>query len=55
MDELVARAEDLDFLCEEAPSVMIGTPEDHVERLHRLEQMGVDEVVMRVDAMLTAR
>jgi alkanesulfonate monooxygenase SsuD/methylene tetrahydromethanopterin reductase-like flavin-dependent oxidoreductase (luciferase family) len=51
MDEMAARAGDLDFLCEATPSVMVGTPDDFVERLRRLEAMGVDEVVMRVDGM----
>ncbi len=51
MGELVARADDLDFLCTETPSVMIGTPDDFVERLCRLEEMGVDEVLMRVDGV----
>jgi alkanesulfonate monooxygenase SsuD/methylene tetrahydromethanopterin reductase-like flavin-dependent oxidoreductase (luciferase family) len=51
MDELQQRAGDLDFLCEETPSVMIGTPDDFVQRLRRLEEMGVDEVLMRVDGV----
>ena len=51
MDELTERARDLDFLCESTPSVMIGTPDDFVERLRRLEAMGVDEVVMRIDGV----
>ena len=42
---------DLDFLCESTPSVMIGTPDDFVQRLRRLEEMGVDEVLMRVDGV----
>jgi alkanesulfonate monooxygenase SsuD/methylene tetrahydromethanopterin reductase-like flavin-dependent oxidoreductase (luciferase family) len=51
IDALTGRTEDLDFLCTETPSVMIGTPGDFVERLRRLESMGVDEVVMRVDGV----
>jgi len=51
IDALAERTEDLDFLCTETPSVMIGTPDDFVERLRRLESMGVDEVVMRVDGV----
>ena len=30
---------------------MIGTPEYFVERLARLEEMGVDEVLMRIDGV----
>ena len=51
IDALAERTEDLDFLCTETPAVMIGTPDDFVERLRRLESMGVDEVVMRVDGV----
>ena len=51
MDRLEENAGNLDFLVEETPSVMIGTPEDFVDRLRRLEEMGVDEVVMRVDGV----
>jgi alkanesulfonate monooxygenase SsuD/methylene tetrahydromethanopterin reductase-like flavin-dependent oxidoreductase (luciferase family) len=51
IDALAERAGDLDFLCSGTPAVMIGTPEDFVERLRLLESMGVDEVVMRVDGV----
>ena len=51
MDELTERAGDLDFLCETTPSVMIGTPDDFIERFRLLEEMGVDEVVMRIDGV----
>jgi alkanesulfonate monooxygenase SsuD/methylene tetrahydromethanopterin reductase-like flavin-dependent oxidoreductase (luciferase family) len=51
IDALTDRAGDLDYLCTETPSVMIGTPADFVERLRLLEEMGVDEVLMRVDGM----
>lgn len=30
---------------------MVGTPDDFVARLRRLEEMGVDEVLMRVDGV----
>jgi alkanesulfonate monooxygenase SsuD/methylene tetrahydromethanopterin reductase-like flavin-dependent oxidoreductase (luciferase family) len=51
MDALASHADDLDFLITETPSVMIGTPQDFVERMQRLEAMGVDEVLMRVDGV----
>ena len=44
-------ADDLDYLIETTPSLMIGTPADFVERLLLLEEMGCDEVLMRVDGM----
>jgi alkanesulfonate monooxygenase SsuD/methylene tetrahydromethanopterin reductase-like flavin-dependent oxidoreductase (luciferase family) len=30
---------------------MVGTPDYFIERLRRLEEMGVDEVVMRIDGV----
>ena len=51
MDALVQRLGDLDFLLSETPSVMIGTPDDFIKRLHELEQRGVNEVLMRVDGV----
>jgi alkanesulfonate monooxygenase SsuD/methylene tetrahydromethanopterin reductase-like flavin-dependent oxidoreductase (luciferase family) len=42
---------DLDFLVTETPSVMIGTPEDFVARLRRLQDLGVDEVLLRIDGI----
>ena len=52
MDEvatIVEHAGDLDFLVTQTPSVMIGTPEDFVQRLRELEERGVHEVLLRVD------
>lgn len=51
MSTIADRAGDLDFLVSETPSVMIGTPQDFVERLQLLESMGVDEVLLRIDGV----
>jgi len=51
MERLVANQDNIDFLLSETPSVMIGTPSDFIERLQRLEKMGVNEVLMRVDGV----
>jgi alkanesulfonate monooxygenase SsuD/methylene tetrahydromethanopterin reductase-like flavin-dependent oxidoreductase (luciferase family) len=51
INSLVQHENDLDFLLTETPSVMIGTPEDFVTRLQRLEEMGIDEVLLRVDGL----
>lgn len=51
IEKLTEREGDLDWLCEYSPSVMIGTPEDYIERLQRLEAMGVDEVLLRIDGV----
>lgn len=51
MDQLIEHEDDLDWLCDFSPSVMIGTPEDFIERLTLLESMGIDEVLMRIDGV----
>ncbi|AKS30712.1 LLM class flavin-dependent oxidoreductase [Mycolicibacterium goodii] len=48
---LIAHQDDLDWLCEYTPSVMIGTPDDFIERIRRLEAMGLDEVLLRIDGV----
>ncbi|WP_448263653.1 LLM class flavin-dependent oxidoreductase [Microbacterium aurum] len=51
LEQLIAHQDDLDWLCEYTPSVMIGTPEDFIERIKRVEAMGVDEVLLRIDGV----
>ncbi|MBY0558818.1 LLM class flavin-dependent oxidoreductase [Hyphomicrobium sp.] len=42
---------DMDFLLTETPSVLVGTPDEFIKRLRLLEELGVEEVVMRIDGM----
>jgi alkanesulfonate monooxygenase SsuD/methylene tetrahydromethanopterin reductase-like flavin-dependent oxidoreductase (luciferase family) len=42
---------DLRWLIERAPYISLGTPESFVERLERLERLGFDRVLLRVDGM----
>jgi alkanesulfonate monooxygenase SsuD/methylene tetrahydromethanopterin reductase-like flavin-dependent oxidoreductase (luciferase family) len=51
LEQLIEHQEDLDWLCEYTPSVMIGTPDDFVERIKRVEAMGIDEVLLRIDGV----
>jgi alkanesulfonate monooxygenase SsuD/methylene tetrahydromethanopterin reductase-like flavin-dependent oxidoreductase (luciferase family) len=51
MERLQSHRGDLDFLITETPSVMIGTPDDFIERLRLLQGMGVDEVLLRIDGV----
>ena len=41
----------MDFLIRDTPSVMVGSPEDYIERLRDLEARGVNEVLLRIDGM----
>jgi alkanesulfonate monooxygenase SsuD/methylene tetrahydromethanopterin reductase-like flavin-dependent oxidoreductase (luciferase family) len=51
MQELLGHQDDFDFLLNGTASVMVGTPDDFISRLKRLEAMGVDEVLLRVDGV----
>lgn len=41
----------MDFLVNDTPSVMVGTPDNFVARLKDLKARGVDEVLLRIDGM----
>ena len=47
--EMSARRDDLEFMMEHTPSLILGTPERFVETIKRLESLGYDEVVLRID------
>lgn len=54
MDEIrtmYERRGDLDYLIDRAPYISIGDPDFFVGRIRRLEELGVDGVVLRVDGM----
>lgn len=40
---------DLDFLKSTTSTVLLGTPDDFIERVKKLEQMGVQEVIWRIE------
>src|SRR5262249_861782 len=42
------RRDDLEYVIESAPYFMVGTPDYLLERLRRLQRMGVDEVLLRI-------
>ncbi len=41
----------MEFLLEQTPSVMVGSPKDYIDRLTDLEQRGINEVLLRIDGM----
>ena len=51
IEEVVDRKDDLDFMIERAPYLTIGSPEFFVERGRKLEAMGYDEFIVRIDGM----
>ena len=42
---------DMDFLVSETPSVMVGDPDDFIKRIRKLQQMGIDEILLRIDGI----
>jgi alkanesulfonate monooxygenase SsuD/methylene tetrahydromethanopterin reductase-like flavin-dependent oxidoreductase (luciferase family) len=49
IEALAEHQDDMAFMMQHTPSIMVGSPEDYVEELLRLEAAGVDEVLLRVD------
>jgi len=51
IEKLTSHEGDLEWIRGHSPSVMIGSPADYIERLERLEAMGMDEVLLRIDGV----
>ncbi|MGY1632182.1 LLM class flavin-dependent oxidoreductase [Geodermatophilus sp. SYSU D01186] len=48
---LIEHRDDMEWLCENTPSVMIGDPDDFIGRIKQLEAMGLDELLLRIDGV----
>ena len=46
---LAQHKNDMDYLMESTPAVVIGTPDEVIERIKVLEKMGIDEVILKID------
>ena len=42
---------DLDFLRENTPTAMLGTSDDFIERIEKLEKMGIDEIIFQINGV----
>lgn len=51
IEEVKVRRSDLRFLVDSSPYFMVGGPERVMAQLRRLESMGVDQVLLRIDGM----
>lgn len=51
IEELTEHQRDLPFMVERAPYLSIGDPDFFVERIGRLESMGVDEFILEIDGL----
>lgn len=48
-ERLRTRGDDLKYLNDSTPMLMVGDPDWFIERLHKLEAMGINEVVLKID------
>ena len=51
IERIRANMHNLDYLVGSAPYVMVGTPDDIIGRCRRLHEMGIDDVLWRIDGM----
>jgi alkanesulfonate monooxygenase SsuD/methylene tetrahydromethanopterin reductase-like flavin-dependent oxidoreductase (luciferase family) len=51
IEELREHQRDLRYMVERAPYLSIGDPDFFVERIRRLEEMGVDEFILEIDGL----
>jgi alkanesulfonate monooxygenase SsuD/methylene tetrahydromethanopterin reductase-like flavin-dependent oxidoreductase (luciferase family) len=49
IEKLAEHGDDIEFIMDHSPMVILGTPEDFITKLKDLEARGVNEVVMRID------
>jgi alkanesulfonate monooxygenase SsuD/methylene tetrahydromethanopterin reductase-like flavin-dependent oxidoreductase (luciferase family) len=48
---LIEHRDDMEWLCDNSPSVMIGAPDDFIRRIKQLEALGMDELLLRIDGV----
>lgn len=51
MKDLEAHMTDIEYVMNMSPGIMIGTPDDCIERIKSYEALGADEVICRIDGM----
>ncbi|MGP4029870.1 LLM class flavin-dependent oxidoreductase [Actinomadura sp. 3N407] len=54
-ENLHKHGHDLDYVEKSTPMLMLGTPDDFIEKIKRLEEMGMTEVVLKLDGFGHAR
>lgn len=48
-NNIEAHGDDLEYMIDSTPMLMLGTPDTFIERCKKLEEMGVDEVILKID------
>lgn len=49
MRDLVEHKDDVNYLIDHSPTLLIGDPDQVIERIKRYEEMGYDEVILKID------
>lgn len=49
MKDLEAHKDDVEYLIDASPTLLIGDPDDVIERIKRYEELGIDEVILKID------
>ena len=49
MEDLDEHKNDIDYMIDKSPSLLIGDPDQCIERCKQLEKMGIDEVILKID------
>jgi hypothetical protein len=47
--ELEKFEDEIDYLIEASPTILVETPNDVIKRIQRLEKIGVDEMILKID------
>lgn len=51
IEKIKANMNDLDYLVEASPYIMVGTPDDIIRQCRKVYEMGIDDVIWRIDGM----
>jgi len=49
MEDLVDHSDDVEYLIEHSPTLLIGDPDQVIERIKRYAELGIDEVILKID------
>lgn len=50
MQELDKHKHDIEYMIGESPALLVGDPDDVIERLKQYEKVGIDEVILKIDS-----
>ncbi|MEV5303252.1 LLM class flavin-dependent oxidoreductase [Amycolatopsis methanolica] len=49
MLDLLPHKDDIDYLIESSPTILVGTPDEVIEKIKRYRELGIDEVILKID------